>query len=145
MSNSTVTDLLKLKKIDIDEKINNLSNIIRNPRQERTLQALILEKNDIEIRIFELDSGQPLDLSIRNYSLSEDQDSASDLSDKTIQLLDNPHIAKEEKLEIIQKRRIYLQSKQKSSTFNFKIYFYYINYFIILKPLFFYLIQHVAS
>ena len=117
MNNSTVTDLLKLKKIDIEEKINNLSNIIRNPRQERTLQALILEKNDIEIRICELDSGQPLDLSIRNYSLSEDQDSASDLSDKTIQLLDNPHIAKEEKIEIIQKRRIYLQSKQKSSTF----------------------------
>ena len=46
MNNSTVTDLLKLKKIDIDEKINNLSNIIHNPRQERTLQALILEKND---------------------------------------------------------------------------------------------------
>ena len=117
MNNSTVTDLLKLKKIDIEEKINNLSNIIRNPRQERTLQALILEKNDIEIRICELDSGQPLDLSIRNYSLSEDQDSASDLSDKTIQLLDNPHIDKDEKLEIIQKRRIYLQSKKKSSRF----------------------------
>ena len=98
MNNSTVTDLLKIKKIDIEEKINNLSNINRNPRQERTLQALILEKNDIEIRICELDSGQPLDSSIRNYSLSEDQDSASDLSDKTIQLLDTPHIAKEEKL-----------------------------------------------
>ena len=44
MNNSTVTDLLKIKKIDIEEKINNLSNINRNPRQERTLQALILEK-----------------------------------------------------------------------------------------------------
>ena len=56
MNNSTVTDLLTLKKIDIEEKINNLSNIIHNPRQERTLQALILEQ-----RICELDSGQLLD------------------------------------------------------------------------------------
>ena len=118
MNNSTVTDLSKIKKIDIEEKINNLLNINRNPRQERTFQAFILEKNDIEIRICELDSGQPLDLSIRNYSLSEDQDLASDLSDKTIQLLDYPGITKEEKFEIIQKRRMFLQSKQKSSTFN---------------------------
>ena len=54
---------------------------------------------------------QPLDLSKRSYSLSEDQD--SDLSDKTIQLSDNPEIPKEEKAEIILKRRIFLQSKQK--------------------------------
>ena len=96
MNNSTVTDLLKIKKIEIEEKINKLWNINRNPRQERTLQALILWQNDVELRICELDSGQPLDFSIRNYSFCEDQDSASDLSDKIILLLDNSKIPKEE-------------------------------------------------
>ena len=57
--NSTVTDLLIIKKIEIEEKINNLSNINRNPRQERTLQALILEQNDIELRICELVLANP--------------------------------------------------------------------------------------
>ena len=78
MNNSSVTDFLKIKKKDIEQKINNLSNINRNPRQEWTLQALILEQSDIELRICELDPAQLLDLSIRNYSLSEDQSSASD-------------------------------------------------------------------
>ena len=93
-----------------------------------------------------MDSGQPSDLSIRNYSLSEDQDSASNLSDKTIQLLDNPCITEEEKLEIIQKRRIFIQSKRKTSKF-FKIFknlslLYNLAYYA--KPAVFYLIQHVA-
>ena len=48
MNNSTVTDFLKIKKIELEEKINNFSNINRNPRQERTLQAFMLEQNDIE-------------------------------------------------------------------------------------------------
>ena len=47
INNSTVTDLLKIKKIDIEQNIYNLRNIYRNPCQERKLQALILEQNDI--------------------------------------------------------------------------------------------------
>ena len=111
INNSTVTDLLNIKKIENKEKIYKLSNIYRNPHQVRTHQALILKPIDIELKICQLDSGQPLDLSIRNHSLTDDQD--SDLSDKTIQLSDNPEITKEEKAEIILKRRIFLQSKQK--------------------------------
>ena len=44
MNHSIVTDFLKIKKIDIEQKINSLSNINRNPHQERTLQALLLEQ-----------------------------------------------------------------------------------------------------
>ena len=93
-----------------------------------------------------MDSGQPLDLSIRNYSLGEDQDSASDLSDKIIQLLYNPRITKEEKLEIIQKRRIFLQSKQKTNTLiKFLKFILYIYLAYYAKPAVIYLIQHFAS
>ena len=48
-----------------------------------------------------------------HLSLSKNQISILDLSDKTIQLLDNPCIKKEEKKEKIQKRRAILQAKQK--------------------------------
>ena len=61
-----------------------------------------------------------------------------DLSDKTIQLLDNPCITKEEKIEIIQKRQTILQTKQKKSTLI--LLFKFINLYILLyytKPLFF--------
>ena len=92
---------------------NTISNIIRNFQQESTYQKLLLEQINIELRITELYRSQPLDL-----SLSKNQNLPLDLSDKTIQLLDNPYITKEEKIEIIQKRRENLQVKQKQSTFS---------------------------
>ena len=49
-------------------------------------------------------------------SLSKNQNAPLDLSEKTVQLLNNPYLTKEEKLEIIQKRRAILQAKQKKST-----------------------------
>ena len=73
----------------------------------------LFKKIDVEQRKNELYTNQPIDL-----SLSKNQNSPLNLSEKTVQLLDNPYITKEEKIEIIQKRRIYLQSKQKQSTFS---------------------------
>ena len=109
---------LKNKKIDVEQQINAISNIIRNSQQETTYQKLLLEQINIELRINELYTNQPIDL-----SLSKNQNSPLNLSEKTIQLLENPYITKEEKIEIIQKRRENLQAKQKQSTINFKIYF----------------------
>ena len=104
---------LKNKKIDVEQQINTISNIIRNSQQETTYQKLLLEQINIELRINELYTNHPIDL-----SLSKNQNSPLNLSDKTIQLLDNPYITKEEKIEIIQKRRENLQVKQKQSTFS---------------------------
>ena len=58
-------------------------------------------------------TNHPIDL-----SLSKNQNSPLNLSEKTVQLLDNPYITKEEKIEKIQKRRENLQVKQKQSTFS---------------------------
>ena len=69
----------------------------------------------------------PIDL-----SLSKNQNSILDLSDKTVQLLDNPYTKKEEKKEIIRKRRAILQAKQKNSTLILKYTIYYKNYFITI-------------
>ena len=56
-------------------------------------------------------TNHPIDL-----SLSKNQNSLLDLSDKTVQLLDNPYIKKKDKIEIIQKRRAILQAKLKKRT-----------------------------
>ena len=110
MSNLIATAYLKNKKIDVEQKLNILSNIIRNSRQETTYQRLLLEQNNIELRITERHTSQPLDL-----SFSKNQNSPLDLSDKTIQLLDNPYITKKEKIEIIQKRRIIFNRKRRKA------------------------------
>jgi len=115
MNNSIASDYLKNKKNDVEQKINDLTNIERNQRQETIYQALLLEKDDLEIRIWELESCQPLDLSTRDYSINEDTDSASDISERTNNLLETQYIIKQEKLDIIQKRRIQLQAKQRTS------------------------------
>ena len=75
---------------------------------------------------------QPIDL-----SLSKNQNSPLDKSDKTIQLFDNPYITKEKKIEIIQKRRMNLQTKQKKIKLIllFKRIYLYILFFYT-KPLF---------
>ena len=53
MNNSIASDYLKNKKNDVEQKINDLTNIERNQRQETIYQALLLEKDDLEIRICE--------------------------------------------------------------------------------------------
>ena len=125
MNNSIASDYLKNKKNDVEQKINDLTNIERNQRQETIYQALLLEKDDLEIRICELESCQPLDLSTRDYSINEDTDSASDISERTKNLLESECIRKEEKLDIIQKRRIQLQAKQRTSILISLLNYYY--------------------
>ena len=138
MNNSIASDYLKNKKNDFEQKINDLANIERNQRQETIYQALLLEKDDLEIRICKLESCQPLDLSTRDYSLNEDTDSASDISERTNNLLESEYIRREIKIYIIQKRRMQLQTKQKTSILitHLNCYYYYY-YFLLLYILFF--------
>ena len=89
MKNLIAEAYLKNKKIDVEQQINAISNIIRNSRQETTNEKLLLEQINIEIRKNELYASQPFKL-----SLSKHQNSQLDLSDKTIQSLDNPYIKK---------------------------------------------------
>ena len=111
MKNLRAEAYLKNKKIEVEQQINALSNIIRNSQQETTYVKLLLEQINIEIRINEFYANQHIDL-----SLSKNQNSPLDLSDKIVQLLDNTYIEKEEKIEIVQKQRAILQEKQKKST-----------------------------
>ena len=89
MNNLIAETYLKNKKIYVEQLINAILNIIRNSQQEITNEKLLLEQINIEIRINELDVSQPID-----FSLSKNQNSPLDLSDKTVQLLDNPNIKK---------------------------------------------------
>ena len=113
MNNLIAEAYLKNKKIDVEQQINAISDNIRNSQQETTYQKLLLEQINIELRVNKLYTNQPIDLSLR-----KNQNSPLNLSEKTVQLLDNPYITKEEKIEIIQKRRENLQVKQKQSTFS---------------------------
>ena len=80
--NNLITEAnLKNKKIDVEQQINAISNIIRNSQQETTYKKLLLEQINIELWINEFYTSQPIDL-----SLSQNQNSPLDLSNKTVQL-----------------------------------------------------------
>ena len=65
MKNLIAEAYLKNKKIDVEQQLNTISNIIRYSQQETSYQKLLLEQIKIELRITELYTSQPIDLSLR--------------------------------------------------------------------------------
>ena len=65
MNNLIAEAYLKNKKIDVEQRINAISDNIRNSQQETTYQKLLLEQINIELRINKLYTNQPIDLSLR--------------------------------------------------------------------------------
>ena len=49
MNNLIAAAYLKNKKIDVEQKLNTISNIIRSSQQEATYQKVLLEQNQYHI------------------------------------------------------------------------------------------------
>ena len=126
MDNSITVDFLKNKKNIIQEQINKFNND-RNTEQEITYRGLLFELSDIELRICAFESGLPIDVSTRNYSITEDGDSESDISIKTKKIIES-NIPTSDKLIIINNRKEALHGAQTLSMILiiFTITYYYL-------------------
>ena len=122
MDNSITVDFLKNKKNIIQEQINKFNND-RNTEQEKTYRGLLFELSDIELRICAFESGLPIDVSTRNYSITEDGDSDSDISGLTKKIIKS-NIPTADKLIIINNRKEALHGAQTLSMILIIIYYY---------------------
>ena len=104
--------IIKIVKKNLsNHKQTNKLNSDRNSEQEITYRGLLFELSDIELRICAFESGLPIDVSTRNYSITEDGDSDSDISGLTKKIIKS-NIPTADKLILINNRKEALHGAQ---------------------------------